>query len=794
MNFDEIYEKIKASVTFEIKHHYSDYKGKKTYFSKFMIEILYEVLKRINKVEKQNILLLITLFEQYHTDDLYCRKVTIDKTLETFARLRKLIKPKEKHEQIRTFREEIDEIDIEFVKGVGPKIAKLFNKIGIFKVKDLIEYYPKKYIDYVAQKQIKDLKIGEQVSLIAQIANVKCYTTQNKLTIFTITLKDKSGVLPINFFIKTKNRKLIEHYKKLYPINSVVTVLGKVKIDPYTMKTTLDKAQIQVISQNDAVEYGQNKIIPVYSLTEDLNSKTLTNAINNALVKFQDKIYDPVPQYILKNLNLIDKKQAVIDIHKPSSNEEIKQARYRLVFEEFFLMQLNLALLRNETNKEKSIKLSIKKDGLTDRFIKNLPFELTNGQKKAIKEITKDLNSSNPMQRLLQGDVGSGKTVVACICLLCAIENGYQGAIMAPTEILALQHFKNFSSWLTPLGLSIGLFSGKNSAKIKKEMNTNLKNGQIHIAVGTHALIQEGVEFNNLGAIVIDEQHRFGVKQRNALLNKGKMPQMLNMTATPIPRTLALTLHGDLDITTIDELPKGRKTIITSLGGAQERKKAYDLIKKEIFFKHQAYIVYPLIEESETLSAKAATIEAQKLQENEFKGYKIGLLHGKMTPEEKENVMNDFVKQKFDILVSTTVVEVGVDNPNATVMVIENAERFGLSQLHQLRGRVGRSEEQSYCFLINQSSGADTKNKLDILTKTNNGFIISQKDLELRGPGEFLGVKQSGLPDFKIADLVLDSEILDSARLQAQEFVKNEDIKNYPHLQNELQNYQMFKG
>ena len=404
-----------------------------------------------------------------------------------------------------------------------------------------------------------------------------------------------------------------------------------------------------------------------------------------------------------------------------------------------------------------------------------------------------DLNSSTPMQRLLQGDVGSGKTVVACIALLCAIENGYQGAIMAPTEILASQHFKNFSSWLTPLGLSIGLFVGKNSAKIKKEMLANLKNGQIHVAVGTHALIQEGVEFNNLGVIVIDEQHRFGVKQRNALLNKGKMPQMLNMTATPIPRTLALTLHGDLDVSIIDELPKGRKPIITTLGGSNERKKAYELIKKELFFKHQAYIVYPLIDESETLSAKAATLEAQKLQEGEFSQYKIGLLHGKMSGEEKDKIMNDFKSGIYDILVATTVVEVGVDNPNATVIIIENAERFGLSQLHQLRGRVGRGEAQSYCVLISQSS-TETKKRLEIMTKTNNGFIISQKDLEIRGPGEFLGTRQSGLPDFKLADLVNDTEILEQARQCAFEFAQNRDINDYPVLKNEVEANNLFRG
>lgn len=796
MDFDEIYEKIKTAATLEIKYQYINFDGRRMNFSKFMIGILNEVLSKINRIEKPAINELIVLFESYHIDSVGSRKYTIDKTLETFARLRKLIKPKSQktEKEKKEYKEEIEEIDVSYIKGVGPVVAKLFNKIGIFKVKDLIEYYPKKYIQYNYQNKIKDLKLGEQVTIFGNIVKVSHYTSKNKLTIITVMIKDSTGLLPINFFIKTTNRKLIEHYKKEYPINSFVMVMGKVKFDDYNSRTTLDKAQIQVIGTSGNIEINKNTIVPVYSLCEGLNPKTLTNAINNAISKFQDKIHDPVPKDILNKLNYIDKKTAIINIHNPKTQQEIDEARTRLVFEEFFSMQLNLAILRNEISKNDSIKLQIKEGGLTDKFIKNLPFKLTNAQNKVMAEIFKDLNSTTPMQRLLQGDVGSGKTVVACAMLLCAIENGYQGAIMAPTEILASQHFKNFSSWLTPLGISIGLFTGKNSTKLRKELYANLKNGQINIAIGTHALIQEGLEFNNLGAIVIDEQHRFGVKQRNALLNKGKMPQMLNMTATPIPRTLALTLHGDLEVSIIDELPENRKPIITTLGSNMERKKAYELIKKEIFFKHQAYIVYPLIEESETLSAKAATIEAQKLQEGEFSQYKVGLLHGKMTSEEKEQVMEDFKNQKFDILVSTTVVEVGVDNPNATVIVIENAERFGLSQLHQLRGRVGRSELQSYCVLLTQSSNSEIKNKLNIMTKTNNGFIISQKDLELRGPGEFLGTRQSGLPDFKIGDIVEDAQILEIARSEAIEFIQNNDINNYPLLKKEAESYNLFRG
>lgn len=384
------------------------------------------------------------------------------------------------------------------------------------------------------------------------------------------------------------------------------------------------------------------------------------------------------------------------------------------------------------------------------------------------------------MARLLQGDVGSGKTVVATIMLLAGVENGYQGAIMAPTEILAQQHYNNLIKWLTPMGLSIGLFLGSQGQKIREKFRTDLRNGQMNIAVGTHALIQEGVDFNNLGAIVVDEQHRFGVKQRNVLKKKSQNPQILTMTATPIPRTLALTVHGDLDLTIIDELPKGRKPIKTSL--VTSHRGVYELIQKEVEQGRQAYVVYPLIDESETLSAKAATIEAEKLQKEVFPNFRIGLLHGKLKNAEKEEIMSDFKEKKYDILVSTTVVEVGVDVPNATVMLIENAERFGLSQLHQLRGRVGRSDLQSYCILYTASKSQETRERLNIMTQTNDGFVIAEKDLQLRGPGEFLGTRQSGLPDLIISDIVRDAKILEIARSEAINFIKTHNIDNYPTL------------
>jgi ATP-dependent DNA helicase RecG len=393
------------------------------------------------------------------------------------------------------------------------------------------------------------------------------------------------------------------------------------------------------------------------------------------------------------------------------------------------------------------------------------------------------------MARLLQGDVGSGKTVVATIMLLAGVENGYQGAFMAPTEILAQQHYNNLQKWLAPMGVTVGLFLGSQGKRIREKFRTDLRNGQMNIAVGTHALIQDDVDFYNLGAIVVDEQHRFGVKQRNVLKKKSLNPQMLTMTATPIPRTLALTVHGDLDLTIIDELPKGRKPIITSL--VTSHKSVYELIKSEVKAGRQAYVVYPLIEESETLSAKAATIEAEKLQNEVFPQFKIGLLHGKLKNDEKEQVMKDFKDKKYDILVSTTVVEVGVDVPNATIMLIENAERFGLSQLHQLRGRVGRSDLQSYCILQTSTKSQDTRERLNIMTQTNDGFVIAEKDLQLRGPGEFLGTRQSGLPDLIISDIVRDAKILEMARNEAIDFVKSKKLNNYPQLKEICDNKQL---
>ena len=611
-----------------------------------------------------------------------------------------------------------------------------------------------------------------------------------------VAVTDESGRLDLSFFQAKSNRFMLERVKAQFPVNAGIMVSGTVKRSSYDGKLTFDKPNYSIMTGEFLEDKNANlnlaRIVPIYTVCEDLSIKVLRRAIYNAVNMYKNEIENIVPDYIRQKYGILDKKIAVEQIHFPESIELLEQARFSLIFEELFLIQLKLVRLREQnSNNHNALALKIKEQGIVRKFIDNLPFELTGGQKKAVNEILNDLNSDIPMARLLQGDVGSGKTVVATIMLLAGVENGYQGALMAPTEILAQQHYNNLQQWLTPMGISVGLFLGSQGKKVREKFRTDLRNGQMNIAVGTHALIQEDVDFNNLGAIVVDEQHRFGVKQRNVLKKKSQNPQILTMTATPIPRTLALTVHGDLDLTVIDELPKGRKPIKTSL--VTSHRGVYDLIKQEIEAGRQAYVVYPLIEESETLSAKAATIEAERLQNEVFPQFKIGLLHGKLKNDEKEQVMADFKEKKYDILVSTTVVEVGVDVPNATVMLIENAERFGLSQLHQLRGRVGRNDLQSYCILHTSTKSQETKERLNIMTQTNDGFVIAEKDLQLRGPGEFLGTRQSGLPDLIISDIVRDAKVLEMARNEAIDFVKTNKIENYPLLK-EVTSLQLFSS
>ncbi|OGH98510.1 MAG: ATP-dependent DNA helicase RecG [Candidatus Melainabacteria bacterium GWF2_32_7] len=788
---------IKKAIEVEIKHHYIDIVGKKCAFSKF----IYNELRQIAKIDPHNPKweYLYNVFERYAVADLSTRMKSIKQLIKHLQNPFCEEKTTETAKKIKTVSDKNPEdVDVMYVKGVGPKVGFLLNKLGIFTAQDLLHYYPRKHLDYAERTPIKDLKIGQEVTIFGTIKSTNVFSSKKRsnLTIISIQVTDDTGIISASWFYGKANKFMLERYKSQYPQGANIILSGTVKLDSYTGRLVIDKAQSEILSgdfeEKDSLHVG--RIVPVYALTENLNIKTLRRAIYNAIEVYSNTINDFLPEYIIEKLGLTDKVTAIKQIHFPDSSESLERAKRRLIFDELFLIQLRLALMRKQyKSSTNGLMLNIKKDGLVDKFIKSLPFELTNAQKEAFNEIVTDLSNPEPMQRLLQGDVGSGKTVVAGMSLLAAVENNYQGAIMAPTEILAEQHYKNFTEWLTPLGISVGLFVGKHGVKIRRELHQNLKNGQINVAVGTHALIQENIEFNNLGLVVIDEQHRFGVRQRSELKNKGTNPEMLTMTATPIPRTLALTMHGDFDITIINELPPGRKPIKTALISPKDRKKAHTLIRKEIEKGHQAYIVFPLIEESETLSAKAATKEAEKLQKTVFPDLNIGLVHGKLPPAEKDKVMEEFRAGKYHILVSTTVIEVGVDVPNATVMIIENAERFGLSQLHQLRGRVGRSQEQSYCVLVGDTNSQETRERLEVMVQTNNGFVIAEKDLQIRGPGEFIGTRQSGLPDLILADLVKDAEILELARETAFAFVAKDEITNYPLL-NKIMNQKIDEG
>lgn len=776
-------EQIRQAIEVEQKNLYIDIRGKMTTFSGFVLKELNKLYKKSKRDPKW--LVLSKEFETYPMASVPSRRKAVQRLVIT---LRKEIEapkivPVEKTDNP-------SEVDVVYVKGVGPKVANLLNKLGIFTAKDLMFYFPKRHIDYSSRTLIRNLKEGQDCTVIGEIKSISAYNTAKGLGIVSLSVTDGTGLVKLNFFYAKASKYLLERYKSQFIRGSNIIISGKAKIDKFSGIFTIDRPEYQVLSGDFEEKSSLNigRIVPVYQLVEGLNIKFLRRAIFNALEKYLGAIPEVIPDAIKERNNLLDRKTALKQIHFPENEELLERARFTIVFEEFFLLQLKLATIREENSKNiKTIPLKIKKNGLVKKFLDSLPFELTGAQDKALKEILKDIASDMPMQRLLQGDVGSGKTVVACAMLLSAVENGYQGVLMAPTEILAQQHFNNFVKWLAPLGLSAGLFIGSNRTKLRKQLETDLKNGQINIAIGTHALIQENVQFNNLGAIVIDEQHRFGVKQRSKLLSKGKNPQMLTMTATPIPRTLALTTHGDLDFSIIDEMPKNRKPVKTALIKPGQRKQLYKLIKDEVKNGHQAYVVYPLIDESETLSAKAATIEAQRLSEEVFPDLKIGLLHGKLTPAEKDEVMDDFKRGKYNILVSTTVVEVGVDVPNATVMAIENAERFGLSQLHQLRGRVGRSELQSYCVLVPQKANQVSLERLKVMEETNNGFIISEKDLQLRGPGEFLGTRQSGMLNFALADLVKDTKILELARKEAFALVESGAYENQSPLKAEME-------
>ncbi|MBR8831821.1 MAG: ATP-dependent DNA helicase RecG [Chroococcopsis gigantea SAG 12.99] len=675
--------------------------------------------------------------------------------------------------------------------SVGYRKAALLEKLGLCTVEDLLFYYPRDHIDYSRQVNIAGLTAGETVTLVGNVKRVNCFTSPKnpKLSIFELVLQDKTGQIKLNrFFAGTRftNRGWQEQQKNFYSVGSIVAASGLVKQSKYGV--TLENPEFEVLDSTGAsiesIKIG--RIIPVYPLTEGVPADLVRKAVVDAIGAAQ-QLKDPLPGGLQSQYGLMPLKEAISNLHFPENSDKLSQARRRLVFDEFFYLQLGFLRRRHLYRQTQKSGNFNPRGEVMDQFNEIIPFTLTNAQKRVIGEILEDLTSSTPMNRLVQGDVGSGKTIVAVYALLAAIQSGYQGALMAPTEVLAEQHYRKLVSWFNLLHLPVELLTGSTKIGKRREIHSQLESGELPLLIGTHALIQDPVNFRKLGLVVIDEQHRFGVQQRAKLLSKGQSPHVLTMTATPIPRTLALTLHGDLDVSQIDELPPGRQPIQTKALTGKQRVEAYDLIRREVAQGRQAYVIFPVIEESEKLDVRAAVEEYEKLSSNIFPNFQIGLLHGRMSSAEKESALKLFRDNETQIIVSTTVIEVGVDVPNATVMLIENAERFGLSQLHQLRGRVGRGSHQSYCLLLSGSNTVNAKQRLNVLEQSQDGFFISEMDMRFRGPGEVLGMRQSGLPDFALASLVEDQEVLELARDGAEKIMLDDpSLTSLPGLKKAL--------
>lgn len=653
--------------------------------------------------------------------------------------------------------------EIKYVKGIGPKRANKLSKLGIFTVSDLLFYFPRQYEDRNNLRKIFELKDEEKVTIRAIVSSIETSNVRKGLVITKVGVRDETGFARLVFF----NQEYISSTLKK---GDTVFVFGKVKKTSYGIE--MSSCEVEQMSNNPKSTCG---IMPIYPLTYGLTNKELINIVKTVFSNEQIYIKEYLPNKIIQKYKLCSIDFAVKNIHSPTNKESLKVALYRLVFEEFLMLQLGLFLFKNGVTEKSGVKFE-KEQNLV-KILNSLPFKLTNAQNRALNEIIDDMNCEKVMNRLVQGDVGSGKTVVALLALANCVLNGYQGALMAPTEILAEQHFISLHETLSPFGINVGLLVGSLTKKQKENVLQKVKDNEIDILIGTHALIEDKVEFNNLGIVITDEQHRFGVRQRNKLSEKGYNPDILVMTATPIPRTLALILYGDLDISIIDELPPGRQPIETLAVYKDKREKAYNsLVRSEVQKGRQVYIVCPLVEESEAIEAKAAVDLVEELKSEFFSDLRLGLLHGKMKPSEKDETMKKFKNKELDILVSTTVIEVGVNVPNATLMIIENAERFGLAQLHQLRGRVGRGSHKSYCILIYSSKSEVCSQRMSIMEETTDGFKISEKDLEIRGPGEFFGTRQHGLPELKVANIFKHMKILKIAQQEAR-YIISEDPK-----------------
>jgi len=671
---------------------------------------------------------------------------------------------------------------IQYVKGVGPRLAKLFEKKGILTVEDALYFLPRCYEDRSNLKKISELKAGRKETGLGEVLlSGAVFYQSKKKRVFEIVVGDGSGTITLKWF-HGNERYLRERFKK----GRQLIFSGEVRWFNYQKE--IHHPDVEIVDGDVEKDYlNFKRIVPIYSETEGLYQRTLRRLIKTILDGYADELSSPIPPEIVERQDLIDFSEAFRRVHFPPEGEPIEalnlqrsDAHRRIIFDEFFFLELGMALKKRGV--ALATGLSFKTDGvLVQNLLNLLSFKLTSAQERALAEIKEDLERPHPMNRLIQGDVGSGKTVVALLTCLEVIECGYQAAIMAPTEVLAEQHFLNLHRWVEPLGVKVALLTSSVKGSEKEDLYRRIRNGDIQLVIGTHAVIQEAVEFRRLGLAVIDEQHKFGVVQRGLLKKKGGNPDVLVMTATPIPRTLAMTIYGDLDVSLIDEMPPGRVPVETKVFPESARAKVYRIVEEEAKKGRQAFIVYPLVEESEKLDLRDATRMTEHLQKEVFPEFRIGLLHGRMKSDEKEAIMMEVKEGRIQILVATTVIEVGIDIPNASVMVVEHAERFGLSQLHQLRGRIGRGRYPSKCILLAQyRSSEEARVRLRAMEKTTDGFKIAEEDLTLRGPGEFFGIRQSGLPDFRVAHIIRDTPILIEARKEAFRLIQEDPELVHP--------------
>ena len=774
---------LQKALTLESENRFTNLLGKKQHFNDYLNKSLSNLdnLKLTNEFIKLFGEFSIK-YSEYNDLDVNQRKRLVIDTRKALLKLGKSIDLNYSNKNTDSYYSKVIDSklslnsDIALIKSIGKINKNKLNELGIYNIKDIINYFPRTYLDYTNRVKIINLKPDNLYTCIATIKKFYIYKSPNNsnLSIMNIVIFDETSSIKVTKFFLGKRFRSYSFFssqKSLYMPGTKLAISGKVKVSEYG-KNFVDP-QIEILNTNEESFNFSGKIMPLYSLSESFSNLSFIKLIKKVII-YSKQYPDLLNQKQLNSLSLVSKSDSLINIHLPINQNALIESKKRLVFDELFLLQMKFLLRKRKNNKKLTIQKSIKKNFLLKDFLNKVPFQLTKSQEKVLDEIKSDLSGLTPMSRLLQGDVGSGKTIIAIASLLIELEKDQQGALMVPTEVLASQHYKNLIQFLNPLLVSVELLTGNTPQKKRKEILTNLKNGMVDILVGTHALFEDKVVFNSLGMVVIDEQHRFGVTQRNRLLNKGDNTNLLSMTATPIPRTLALSLYGDLDISQITELPPGRVPITTKIISEEELNILFKRVENEIDNGKQAYVILPLIEDSEKMNLSSAKKIFKYLSEEIFLKNKVGLLHGKLNSEEKNNVINSFVNNEVNILVSTTVIEVGIDVPNASIMIIYNSERFGLSQLHQLRGRVGRGSHKSFCYLVTSENNGLENKRLSVLEKSNDGFYIAEKDLELRGPGQLLGYKQSGLPDFVLDNLPNNKVLIEKAREEAQRVI-NED-------------------